>query len=115
VATYVPDASGNKFIPHVTVGVTLPKEAEKLRDEKFEAFTLSPTGAAVYHLGNFGTAREKLKSWELKSHAPQQLLPLVYDALRKLATQRMDQESSRNDCQPAGSAPMRRRGFHYSS
>jgi hypothetical protein len=35
-------------------------------DEKFEAFTFSPEGAAVYHLGNFGTARKKLKSWELK-------------------------------------------------
>jgi hypothetical protein len=66
VASYVPDASGKKFMPHVTVGVTLPKDAEKLRDEKFEAFTFSPAGASVYHLGNFGTARTKLKSWELK-------------------------------------------------
>src|ERR1700751_3262011 len=29
VASYVPDASGKRFIPHVTVGVTLPKDAEK--------------------------------------------------------------------------------------
>jgi hypothetical protein len=35
-------------------------------DEKFEAFTFSPVGVAVYHLGNFGTARKELKSWELK-------------------------------------------------
>jgi hypothetical protein len=35
-------------------------------DEKFEAFTFSPKGAAVYHLGNFGTARKQLKSFELK-------------------------------------------------
>jgi hypothetical protein len=66
VARYVPDASGKKFKPHVTVGVTLPKQAENLRDGKFEAFTFAPAGAAVYHLGNFGTARKKLKSWELK-------------------------------------------------
>jgi hypothetical protein len=39
-------------------------------DEKFEAFTFSPTGAAVYHLGNFGTAQEKLKSWALKPPTP---------------------------------------------
>ena len=62
----MPDASGKKFIPHVTVGVAPPKEAEKLRDEKFEAFTFSPAGASVYHLGNFGTAQKKLTSWELK-------------------------------------------------
>jgi hypothetical protein len=66
VASYVPDASGKKFIPHVTVGVAPPKEAEKLRDQRFEVFTFSPAGASVYHLGNFGTARKKLKSWELK-------------------------------------------------
>jgi hypothetical protein len=35
-------------------------------DEKFEAFTFSPAGVSVYHLGNMGTARKKLKSWELK-------------------------------------------------
>ena len=34
--------------------------------EKFESFTFSLVGASVYHLGNFGTARKKLKSWELK-------------------------------------------------
>jgi hypothetical protein len=39
---------------------------KKMLDEKFEAFTFSPVGASVYHLGNFGTARKKLKSWELK-------------------------------------------------
>jgi hypothetical protein len=38
-------------------------------DEKFEAFTFSPVGVSVYHLGNFGTARKKLKSWELKPQA----------------------------------------------
>jgi hypothetical protein len=34
-------------------------------EEKFEAFTFSPAKAAVYHLGDFGTARERLKTWEL--------------------------------------------------
>jgi hypothetical protein len=66
VATYVPDASGKNFKPHVTVGVAPPDDLKKMLDEKFEAFTFSPAGASVYHLGNFGTAREKLKSWELK-------------------------------------------------
>jgi hypothetical protein len=66
VASFVPDASGKKFNPHVTIGLASQDYLKKMLDEKFEAFTFSPAGAAVSHLGNFGTAREKLKSWELK-------------------------------------------------
>ncbi len=66
VATFVPDQTGKKFNPHVTIGLASQDYLNKMLDEKFEAFTFSPAGAAVYHLGNFGTAREKLKSWELK-------------------------------------------------
>ena len=66
VATFVPNESGKKFNPHVTIGVASQDYLKKMLDEKFEAFTFSPAGASVYHLGNFGTARKKLKSWELK-------------------------------------------------
>jgi hypothetical protein len=66
VATFVPKASGDKFNPHVTIGISTQEELKKLLEEKFDAFTFSPAGAAVYHLGNFGTARTKLKGWELK-------------------------------------------------
>jgi phosphoglycolate phosphatase-like HAD superfamily hydrolase len=66
VATFVPDASGRRFNPHVTIGIATEDFLKKMLAEKFEAFTFSPVGASVYHLGNFGTAREKLKSWELK-------------------------------------------------
>jgi hypothetical protein len=55
-----------KFIPHVTVGVAPPEDVKKMLNEKFDAFTFSPVGVSVYQLGNFGTARKKLKSWELK-------------------------------------------------
>jgi hypothetical protein len=65
VATFVPNESGEKFNPHVTIGIASQDYLNKMLDEKFEAFTFSPAGASVYHLGNFGTAREKLKSWEL--------------------------------------------------
>jgi hypothetical protein len=65
VAHYVPDASGEKFKPHVTIGLASPDYLNKMLEEKFEAFTFSPARAAVYHLGNFGAAREKLESWEL--------------------------------------------------
>jgi hypothetical protein len=66
VAAFVPAASGQKFNPHVTIGVASQDYLKTMLGEKFEAFTFSPAGASVYHLSNFGTAREKLKSWELK-------------------------------------------------
>src|SRR6478609_7177523 len=56
VATFVPDASGKNFNPHVTIGIATQDYLKKMLDEKFESFTFSPTGAGVYHLGNFGTA-----------------------------------------------------------
>src|SRR6266702_7031137 len=66
VANYVPKESGKKFNPHVTIGLASQEYLKKMLDEKFESLTFSPVGASVYHLGNFGTARKKLKSWELK-------------------------------------------------
>ena len=66
VNTYVPDHTGQNFNPHVTIGIASQDYLKKLLDEKFEAFTFSPVGVSVYHLGNFGTAKKKLKSWELK-------------------------------------------------
>ena len=66
VNSYVPDHTGKNFNPHVTIGIASQDYLKKLLDEKFEAFTFSPTGVSVYHLGNFGTARTKLKGWELK-------------------------------------------------
>jgi hypothetical protein len=66
VATFVPDQTGKKFNPHVTIGIASEDYLKKMLDEKFEAFTFSPVGASVYHLGNFGTARKKLKGWEFK-------------------------------------------------
>jgi hypothetical protein len=66
VTTFVPKETGDKFNPHVTIGIATQDDLKKMVEEKFEPFTFSPTGASVYHLGNFGTARKKLKSWELK-------------------------------------------------
>lgn len=67
VRTYVPNETGTRFNPHVTIGLASQNYLKGLLDEKFEEFTFSPAGVSVYHLGNFGTARTKLKSWELKS------------------------------------------------
>ena len=65
VATFVPKESGEKFNPHVTIGIAPQEYLDKMLEERFEAFEFSPVGVSVYHLGDFGTAREKLKSWKL--------------------------------------------------
>jgi hypothetical protein len=67
VARFVPDEVGRKFNPHVTIGVAPHDYLDQMLKERFDPFTFSPVGVSVYHLGNFGTARTKLKGWDLKS------------------------------------------------
>ena len=69
VSTFVPKASGEHFNPHVTTGVAPREYLDKMLAEPFEPFTFSPAGAAVYQLGEFGTAAKKLKEWDLKPSA----------------------------------------------
>ncbi len=66
VSAFVPKASGEHFNPHVTTGVAPRKYLDKMLAEPFAPFTFSPVGAAVYQLGQFGTASKKLKVWDLK-------------------------------------------------
>lgn len=66
ISTFVPKMSGKNFNPHVSTG-TAPKEyLDKMIAEPFEPFTFSPTGAAIYQLGPYGTAAKKLRELELK-------------------------------------------------
>jgi hypothetical protein len=64
VRNFVPSETGKRFNPHVTIGIASQDYLKKMLDEPFEPFTFSPVAASVYHLGNFGTARTKLKSWD---------------------------------------------------
>ena len=66
IAAFVPKASGEHFNPHVTVGIATQEYLKAMLAEPFDAFTFSPAGASVYHLGNYGTARKQLKALELK-------------------------------------------------
>ena len=66
MSTFVPKVSGEHFNPHVTTGVAPREYLDKMLAEPFEPFTFSPAGAAVYQLGQFGTAAKKLKEWDLK-------------------------------------------------
>lgn len=67
VAAFVPQATGKKFNPHVTIGVGTIPYLKKMLAEPFDAFTFSPAAASVYQLGNFGTARKQLKTFQIKS------------------------------------------------
>jgi 2'-5' RNA ligase len=60
VANFVPNSSGTKFKPHVTVGVAAQTYLDQMLAEPFAAFTFSPAGASVYQLGTYGTAQKKL-------------------------------------------------------
>jgi hypothetical protein len=66
VSTFVPKNSAERFSPHVSTGVAPRTYLDKLLAEPFESFTFSPAGAAVYQLGQFGTAAKKLKEFDLR-------------------------------------------------
>lgn len=61
VANFVTVAAGGKFNPHVTIGIGTETYLNQMLAEPFAAFTFSVTGASVYQLGTFGTARKELK------------------------------------------------------
>jgi hypothetical protein len=65
VKNFVSIGSGKKFNPHVTIGVAPQDYLTAMLAEPFEAFTFSTTGASVYQLGTFGTARKELKALPL--------------------------------------------------
>ncbi len=66
VAAFVPEHTGKKFAPHVTVGVGLITYLDKMLAEPFDAFAFSPASASVYQLGDYGAARKELKALTLK-------------------------------------------------
>jgi hypothetical protein len=66
IEVFVPDHSGEHFLPHVTTGLASVDYLNKMLAEPFANFTFSPVGASVYHLGNYGTAQAKLKALDVK-------------------------------------------------
>jgi len=63
VSTFAAKMAGANFNPHVSTGVAPKEYLDRMLAEPFEPYTFSPAGAAVYHLGPFGTAAKKLKDW----------------------------------------------------
>jgi hypothetical protein len=66
VSTFEQKGAGEHFNPHVSTGNAPTAYLDRMLKEPFEPFTFSLAGAAVYQLGPFGTAANKLKEWDLK-------------------------------------------------
>lgn len=63
VEKFVPNSSGKKFNPHITVGVANEDFAKKLKAEPFERNSFKAARVAIFQLGNFGTAQKQLWEW----------------------------------------------------
>jgi hypothetical protein len=66
VSDFVPKHSGKNYEAHVTTGIAPREYLDKMLKEPFEPFTFSPAGAAVYHIGHYGTAAKELHEFDLK-------------------------------------------------
>jgi 2'-5' RNA ligase len=60
VESFVPNQTGERFNPHVTIGVAPLSWLKELEKRPFEKFTFGAKGIATYQLGNFGTASKRL-------------------------------------------------------
>jgi phosphoserine phosphatase/2'-5' RNA ligase len=64
VNAFVPQRTGKNFNPHVTIGVGQIDFVKNMVAAPFPRFKFKVAGAAVYHLGNFGTAAKELWRWQ---------------------------------------------------
>jgi hypothetical protein len=65
IATSMADLSGEKFSPHVTIGIGTAAFLDAMLAEPFTAFTFSPVSASV-QFGDYGAARKQLKAFPAK-------------------------------------------------
>ncbi len=65
IEVFVTEHAGTRFEPHVTTGLAPKDYLDQMLAEPFDKFTFSPNGAAVYQLGQYGTAAKKLKDLNL--------------------------------------------------
>jgi len=59
---FIPDHSGAKYNPHVTIGLAQESFLKELLAKPYHKFTFKGASVSVYHLGDFGTAQKKLWS-----------------------------------------------------
>jgi hypothetical protein len=68
VEHFVPASSGDRYLPHVTVGAAQPDFARKLQDEPFKGLPFRAVNIAIFQLGDLGTAQKRLWTWHTQSH-----------------------------------------------
>jgi hypothetical protein len=66
VNTFVPDHSGAKYNPHVTIGLAHETFLKELIAKPFNTFSFKSSAVSIYQLGDFGTAQKKL--WSSSQH-----------------------------------------------
>ena len=59
VEKFVPNSSGDKYNPHVTVGVAHEDFVKHMKAEPFEKFSFKAADVAIYQLGSYGTAQKE--------------------------------------------------------
>jgi hypothetical protein len=62
VNKFVPEHSGEKYLPHITIGLAQESYLKELIAKPFNEFTFRSKSVSIYHLGDFGTAQKKLWS-----------------------------------------------------
>jgi hypothetical protein len=60
VKHFVPDSSGGKYNPHITVGIAGEDVVAKIVAEPFTPTPFKAASAGVYQLGEYGTAQKLL-------------------------------------------------------
>ncbi|MEI7501323.1 MAG: 2'-5' RNA ligase family protein [Bacteroidota bacterium] len=60
VNAFVPDHSGAKYNPHVTVGLAHEAFLKELLAKQFNTFLFKSASVSIYQLGDLGTAQKKL-------------------------------------------------------
>jgi len=68
VNAFVPDHSGAKYNPHVTIGLAHEAFLKELTSKTFNSFSFKSASVSIYQLGDFGTAQKKLWTSENEKH-----------------------------------------------
>jgi hypothetical protein len=63
VTTFVPERTGKNYLPHITLGFASQDGKQAMTALPFRSLVFSPAGVSIYQIGNYGTARKKLKEW----------------------------------------------------
>jgi hypothetical protein len=57
---FIPDHSGPKFEPHVTIGLAKATFLDELKAKPYNSFSFKIMSASIYHLGDYGPAQVRL-------------------------------------------------------